>query len=88
MINEKEYPLAKFVVLEVKDRGTHRYLRIHRAGCCHAKEPNHKTADTLCHGYFDTYSEAMGFARSLGDRVFDCKICDPRHARGHTNFKR
>jgi len=69
--------LTKFVVLEVKDKGAHRYVRIHRTDCPHAKKPNYKTATTLSHGYFDTYLEAINFARSLGDRVFDCKVCDP-----------
>lgn len=73
----EDHPLMKFVVLEVRDRGAHRYVRIHRASCPHAKEPNYETANTLCHGYFDTYLEAINFARSLGKRVFDCKVCDP-----------
>ncbi len=76
-IDDKGDLSLKFVVLEVKDNGAHRYVRIHRASCCHAKEPNYKTTTTLSHGYFYTYPEAINFARSLGDRVFDCKLCDP-----------
>jgi len=76
MLDEKDLS-TKFVVLEVRDRETHRYVRIHRAGCPHAKEPNYKTASTICHGYFDTHLEAINFACSLGKRVLDCKVCDP-----------
>jgi len=52
--------MIKFVVLEGnRSTRTRDYARIHRASCGHAREPNHKTASTLCHGYFDTYYEAL-----------------------------
>ena len=72
----------KFVVVECnRSTRTRDYARIHRASCGHAREPNHKTASTLCHGYFDRYYEALDFAKSLNlDRVYDCELCSPRHA--------
>jgi len=74
--------MIKFVVLECnRSTRTRDYARIHRASCGHAREPNHKTASTLCHGYFDTYYEALDFAKSLNvERVYDCEFCSPRHA--------
>ena len=74
--------MIKFVVLECKRfTKNHHYARIHRASCGHAREPNHETASTLCHGYFDTYLEALDFAKSLGtERVYECDFCSPRHA--------
>jgi len=74
--------MIKFVVLEsnrlIKKK---HYARIHRASCGYAKEPDHKTARSFCHGYFDTYLEALNFAKSLDVReVHECKFCDPRHA--------
>jgi hypothetical protein len=74
--------MIKFVVVECnRSTRTRDYARIHRASCGYAREPNHKTASTFCHGYFDRYYEAMDFAKSLNlDRVFDCKLCSPRHA--------
>ena len=71
-----------FVVLECKRllKNQH-YARIHRASCGHAREPNHETASTFCHGYFETYLEALEFAKSLGtERVYECDNCSPRHA--------
>jgi len=75
--------MIKFVVLECRRSTENRhYSRIHRTGCGHAKEPNHKTASTLCHGYFDRYYEALEFAKSLNvGRVYDCEVCNPRHER-------
>jgi hypothetical protein len=72
----------KFVVVECnRSTRTRDYARIHRASCGHAREPNHKTASTLCHGYFDRYYEALDFAKSLNlDRVYDCELCSPRQA--------
>jgi hypothetical protein len=72
----------KFVVLECRRSTKNRdFARIHRASCGHAKEPNYKTASTLCHGYFDRYYEALDFAKSLNvERVHACKFCSPRHA--------
>jgi hypothetical protein len=72
----------KFVVIECnRSTRTRDYARIHRASCGHAREPNHKTASTLCHGYFDRYYEALDFAKSLNlDRVYNCELCSPRHA--------
>ena len=74
--------MTKFVVLECRrSTRTRDYARIHTTGCGHAKEPNHKTASTSCHGYFDTYLEALDFAESLNvDKVYDCDFCHPRHA--------
>jgi len=74
--------MIKFVVLEVnRSTRTRDYARIHRASCGHAREPNHKTASTLCHGYFDTCYEALDFAESLNvERVYECGFCSPRHA--------
>jgi hypothetical protein len=74
--------MIKFVVVECnRSTRTRDYARIHRASCGHAREPNHKTASTLCHGYFDRYSEALDLAKSLNlDRVYDCELCSPRHA--------
>ncbi len=74
--------MIKFVVIECnRSTRTRDYARIHRASCGHAREPNHKTASTLCHGYFDRYYEAMDFAESLNvERVYECKLCSPRHA--------
>jgi len=74
--------MMKFVVLECRRSTEDRhYARIHRTGCGHAREPNHKTASTLCHGYFDRYYEALDFAKSLNvERVYECKLCSPRHA--------
>ena len=74
--------MIKFVVLEgnrlIKVK---HYARIHRDSCGFAKESNHETASSFCHGYFDTYLEALRFAKSLGvDEVHECKFCDPRHA--------
>ena len=72
----------KFVVVECnRSTRTRDYARIHRASCGHAREPNHKTASTLCHGYFDTYYEALDFAKSLNvEKVYECEFCSPRHA--------
>ncbi len=72
----------KFVVLECRRSTKNRdFARIHRASCGHAKEPNYKTASTLCHGYFDRYYEAFDFAKSLNvDRVYACEFCSPRQA--------
>ena len=74
--------MIKFVVIECnRSTRTRDYARIHRASCGHAREPNHKTASTLCHGYFDRYYKALDFAKSLNlDRVYDCELCSPRHA--------
>ena len=74
----------KFVVLECRRSTKSRnYARIHRASCGHAREPNHKTVSTLCHGYFDRYYEAFDFAKSLNvDSVYECEFCSPRHANG------
>ncbi len=75
--------MVKFVVLECQRSTEDRnYARIHTTGCGHAREPNHKTASTLWHGYFDRYYEAMDFAKSLNvDKVYDCEFCHPRHAK-------
>ena len=75
--------MIKFVVLECRRLTKNRdFARIHRASCGHAKEPNHKTASTLCHGYFDTYYEALDCAESLNvERVYECEVCSPRHAK-------
>ncbi|MBA7609343.1 hypothetical protein ES703_16534 [subsurface metagenome] len=74
--------MIKFVVLESNRlNGSRHYARIHRASCGYAKEPNHKTASTLCHGYFDRYHEALDFAKSLNvKKVYTCENCSPRHA--------
>jgi len=74
--------MIKFVVLESRRSSKKRsFARIHRASCGHAREPNHKTASTLCHGYFDRYYEALDFAESLNvDRVYECNFCSPRQA--------
>jgi len=74
--------MIKFVVLEsnrlIKVK---HYARIHIDSCGFAKETNHETASSFCHGYFDTYLEALRFAKSLDvERVHECKFCDPRHA--------
>jgi len=79
--------MTKFVVLEtrrtkptktIKNRN---YARIHKAGCGHAKEPNYKSSNAICHGYFDIYREALDFAKSLNvEKVYDCEDCSPRHA--------
>jgi len=73
--------MIKFVVLEgyrlIKSR---HYARIHRSSCLFAKKPNHKTASTFWHGYFDTFLDAVRFAKSLDvERVHECKFCDPSH---------
>ena len=73
--------MIKFVVLEsyrlIKSR---HYARIHRASCRHAREANHETASSFWHGYFDTYLEALRFAKSLDvEEVHECTFCDPRH---------
>jgi len=75
--------MIKFVVLESKQSTRNRsYARIHRASCGHAKKPNYKTVNTLCHGYFDGYFEALDFAESLNvGRVYECEFCSPRHER-------
>ena len=79
--------MIKFVVLEskrskpIRSSKNRNYARIHRTSCSHAKEPNYKTASTLCHGYFDTYYEALDFAKSLNvETVYECEFCSPRHA--------
>ncbi len=74
--------MIKFVVFECNRLSKNRhYARIHRASCGHAREPNYKTASTLCHGYFDRYYEASDFAKSLNvETVYECKFCSPRHA--------
>ncbi len=74
--------MIKFVVLESRRSSKNRnYARIHKSSCSHAKEPNHKTASTTCHGYFDRYYEALDFAESLNvERVYECEFCSPRHA--------
>jgi len=74
--------MIKFVVLEVRRSSKKRdYARIHRASCSHARAPNHKTASTLCHGYFDRYYEALDFAESLNvEIVYECEFCSPRQA--------
>ena len=74
--------MIKFVVLEgnrlIKSK---HYARIHRASCGYAKEPNYETASTFCHGYFDTFLEALRFAKSLDvEKVYECKFCTPRYA--------
>lgn len=74
--------MIEFVVLEVGSRfvKSKHYVRIHRASCGFAKEPNHKTASTFWHGYFDTFLEAVRFAESLDvERVHECYFCDPSH---------
>jgi len=72
----------KFVVLEGNIAFNKMpYARIHRASCGFAKEPNHKTASSFWHGYFDSYLEALRFAESLDvEKVNECTFCDPRHA--------
>ena len=72
----------KFVIFECKRFSKNRsFARIHRASCGHAREPNHKTASTLCHGYFDRYYEALDFAELLNvGKVYDCEFCSPRQA--------
>jgi len=74
--------MIKFVVLERKRLTKKRpYARIHRDSCGYAREPDHETASSFCHGYFDTYPEALSFAESLDvEEVHECKFCDPRHA--------
>ena len=74
--------MIKFVVLESRRSGKNQnYSRIHRASCGHAKKPNHKTASTFCHGYFDRYYEALDFAESLNVyNVYACEFCSPRQA--------
>ncbi len=73
--------MNKFVVFECNRLSKNRRARIHRASCGHAKEPNYKTASSLCHGYFERYYEAMDFSKSLNlERVYDCELCSPRHA--------
>ena len=74
--------MIKFVVLEGNLSFSKKpYARIHRASCGYAREPNHKTDSSFCHGYFDTFLEALRFAESLDvDEVHECKLCDPRHA--------
>ena len=71
-----------FVILErTRLAKTHNYARIHRASCSHARVPNYKTSSTVCHGYFDTYYEALVFAKSLdAESVYECAVCSPRHA--------
>ena len=72
----------KFVIIEVGSRfiKSKHYARIHRASCGFAKEPKHETASTVWHGYFDTFFEALSFAKSLGtESIYECKFCDPRH---------
>ncbi len=73
--------MIKFVVFECKRFSKNRsFARIHRASCGHAKKPSYKTDNTLCHGYFDRYYEALDFAGSLNVfRVYDCEFCSPRH---------
>jgi len=73
--------MIKFVVLE-SNRLTRKktYARIHRASCSFAKEPNHETGSSFWHGYFDSYLEALRFAKSLDmEEVHECTFCDPRH---------
>ena len=71
-----------FVVLECKVLvKNYHYARIHEASCGFAREPNHRTGSTFCHGYFDTFLEALEFAKSLGTKsVYECDNCSPRHA--------
>jgi len=71
--------MIKFVVIEcnrvIKFR---HYARIHRASCGFAREPYHETASSFCHGYFDTFLEALKFAKSLDvESVHECKKCEP-----------
>ncbi len=75
--------MIKFVVFECNRLSKNRhYARIHTTGCSHAKEPNYKTASTLCHGYFERYYEALDFAKTLNvDKVYDCEFCSPKHAK-------
>jgi len=75
--------MTNLVVLECKRfRKDQHYARIHRASCGYARKPNNKTASTFCHGYFDTYLEALDFAKSLDtERIYECEFCSPRH--GH-----
>ena len=74
--------MIKSVVLESRRSSKRRdYARIHKSSCSHAKEPNHKTASTTCHGYFDRYYEALDFAELLNvGKVYDCEFCSPRQA--------
>ena len=74
--------MIKFVVFECNRLCKNRhYAKIHRSSCGHAREPNYKTASTLCHGYFDRYYEALDFPKSLNlETVYECKFCSPRHA--------
>jgi len=74
--------MIKFVVLEssrlIKSK---HYVRIHRASCGFAKKPNHETASSFWHGYFDSFLEALSFAKSLDvEIVYECYFCNPRHA--------
>ena len=73
--------MIKFVVFECKRFSKNRsFARIHRASCSFAKKPSYKTDNTLCHGYFDGYFEALDFAESLNvGRVYDCELCSPMH---------
>jgi len=72
----------KFVVLEGNIVFNKKpYAMIHRASCGFAKEPNYKTASSFCHGYFDTFLEALRFAKSLDvEKVNECTFCTPRYA--------
>ena len=74
--------MIKFVVLERNLTYKKKpYAMIHKARCGFAKEPNYETASSFCHGYFDTFLEALRFAKSLDvERVNECKFCNPRHA--------
>ena len=73
--------MVKFVVSERNRllKSVHKVM-IHRDSCGFAKEPDYKTVSSLCHGYFDSFAEALIFSKSLNvEIVNECKFCDPRH---------
>ena len=80
----------KFIVFECeRSNKTMHYAKIHKASCGFAREPNHKTASTICHGYFETYYEALDFAKSLNvKRVSECEFCSPRHEISRVRLQR
>jgi len=73
--------VVKFVVSE-RNRGlksVHKVM-IHRDSCGFAKVPNHETESSFCYGYFDSFDEALIFAKSLNVKIVnECQHCDPRH---------
>ena len=81
--------MVRFVVHEFnRFSKTISYIKIHRDNCGFAKTPNQETKSSFCHGYFDSFLEALNFAKSLDiETVRECHYCDPRHGYNHAIYE-